>query len=797
MESIDAFILEPTYRISNNEPVVHLWAKLVDGRSALIRKPFKPYFFIKTDEVPAAKKILEEQFKDISITFENTDLTSMQNEEVTKLTTIIPADVPKIRQEFEKNELHCFEADIRFAYRAMMDWGVHAVCTIKGAPTKDDSVDVDVVFDDPDISQTTHTDIPKLSVLSFDIESDKESGQIYSISSLLHPFNKESRLVIGDTPVKNASKTCEDEKDLIESFLALIREWNPDIITGWNVIDFDFAHIQHRAKKYRIPLEIGRDNSPLKMRIESSFFRDSSAHITGRLVLDGLQLLKSSHIRLPDYKLDTAAKEFSKEEKLIQTTGKQKYTEITRLFNEDKEALLKYNFLDAKLVIDVLENSGVLPLTIKRSLLVGLPPDRVSASIASLDSLYLRELRNRKKVAPVVPLRRTRDAGVGGFVMTSKPGIYDYVIVCDFKSLYPSIMRTFNIDPLAFNKEESQKEESSNKEFIVAPNNAHFSREQGIVPHLIETFWAEREKARIAGDELARYAIKIHMNSMYGVLASPNCRFFDRQIGNAITGFAQFFIKKTAEFIKEKGFEVIYGDTDSVFINLDCDTYEKAQTLGKQLEQEMNTYLNAFIDKEYKTESFLEMEFEKTFIRFVMPTVRGSDTGAKKRYAGLVKKKDGTTDISFTGLEMVRRDWTALAKDFQYALYTLVFDKEDVAKYVREYVADLKSGKLDDKLVYRKALRKDVDEYTKTTPPHVKAAMKLGPGVLEEMDSDIIEYVMTSDGPEPVQNLQSKIDYEHYIEKQLKPIADSILSFYNTSFDDQLKGTSQSSLFDF
>lgn len=178
-----------------------------------------------------------------------------------------------------------------------------------------------------------------------------------------------------------------------------------------------------------------------------------------------------------------------------------------------------------------------------------------------------------------------------------------------------------------------------------------------------------------------------------------------------------------------------------------------------------------------------------------MPKVRGSDKGAKKRYAGLLYKGKDDPEMSFTGLEMVRRDWTALAKDFQLELYKLVFAKKDVATYVKKYVDDLKAGKLNDKLMYRKALRKSVEEYTKTTPPHVKAAMKL-PN-LNELDSDIISYVMTSDGPEPIQNISHEYDYEHYIDKQLRPIADSLLSFYDTSFDEQLSGQSQSSLFDF
>ena len=756
-----------------------------DGRSALVRKSADPYFFIKTVDEKKAKTLT----KDFPLEFEETTFKDFAAQPVTKVTTHVPGDVPKIRELYEKSDVECFEADIRFAYRAMMDWGIHSVFSVVGdeqRPTKNQYVDV--VIENPVIESLKEEFLPKLSVLSFDIESDKHTEALYCLSVYCidqHRKQKIRKLIVSEEPVEGATY-FPDEKSLLEAFVRIIQEIDPDVVTGWNVIDFDLALIARHAKKYKVNLSFGRDGSELRTRLESSFFRESSATMNGRLVLDGIHLLKNSFIKLPNYKLATAAKEFTDSEKLIEAEGKEKYEEINALYKNDKKALLEYNYMDAKLVIDILNKSGAFELTVKRSLLTGMPLDRVTASIASLDSLYLRELRQRGVVAPVVKNRR-RDQGVGGFVMTSKPGVYDYVIVCDFKSLYPSIMRTFNIDPMMY-----VEDDKATKDMIEAPNGAHFKRELGIIPGLIQKFWNAREEARKNNDELARYAIKIHMNSMYGVLASPNCRFFNRQVGNAITSFAKKFITLAADIVEKSGYEVIYGDTDSIFVNLSCESYDIAQELGKRIEKEINTFLKESIKKEYKIDSFLELEFEKTFIRFVMPHLRGSDKGAKKRYAGLVRNENGGEEISFTGLEMVRRDWTDLAKEFQYELYRRVFAKEEIADYVKDVIKDLNKGLLDDKLIYRKALRKDVDEYTKTTPPHVKAAM-----LLDHIDSSIIEYILTINGPQPVQKLTSKIDYDHYIEKQLRPIADSLLTFYDTSFEDVVKGSSQSSLFDY
>jgi DNA polymerase-2 len=180
--------------------------------------------------------------------------------------------------------------------------------------------------------------------------------------------------------------------------------------------------------------------------------------------------------------------------------------------------------------------------------------------------------------------------------------------------------------------------------------------------------------------------------------------------------------------------------------------------------------------------SVLELEFEKLYRRFFLPEVRGGEVGSKKRYAGLVVE-DGVERIEFVGLEAVRRDWSAVSKRFQRELLDLVFHDRPVEGYVRRFVADLRAGRFDGLLVYKKAIRKELDAYTETTPPHVRAARKLGarPG-------RIIAYVMTAAGPEPVGETTAPPDYDHYVEHQLHPIAASILRFLDLDFED-LAGT--------
>src|SRR3989338_8137046 len=449
---------------------------------------------------------------------------------------------------------------------------------------------------------------------------------------------------------------------------------------------------------------------------------------------------------MEDYKLNTVAKSLLGKEKIIQQ-GESWKEEIEKAFEKDPQHLINYNLHDSELVYEILEKQKLVELTIRRSMLTRMQLDRVNASVASLDSLYLKELQKNGYVAPSSAANESDERIKGGFVRKSVPGIYENIIVLDFKSLYPSIMRTMNIDPLDFVKRD-RIHSFKKDELIEAPNGAHFRNRDGILPRLIQQLWEQRDRAKKENNKLESNAIKILMNSLFGVLANPTCRFYNLEIANAITHFGQFFIKLCAEKIADRGFMVIYGDTDSIFVKPETVLeYKDAVRIGHELQDGMNEFFRKYIRDNYGRDSVLELEFEKVYKKFLMPKVRGSEEGAKKRYAGIVEVKGQ--------------------------------DK-------------MKKGEYDGLLIYKKAIRKSVDEYTKTTPPHIKAARMMG-----RKKSGLIEYYMTENGPEPVEMRKSRIDYQHYIEKQVKPLADSVLVFFDKSFDEVIKGHKQSSLADF
>ena len=170
-----------------------------------------------------------------------------------------------------------------------------------------------------------------------------------------------------------------------------------------------------------------------------------------------------------------------------------------------------------------------------------------------------------------------------------------------------------------------------------------------------------------------------------------------------------------------------------------------------------------------------------------MPTIRGSEKGSKKRYAGLVRDSGGKSQLIFKGLESVRSDWSPLAREFQIELYRRVFTDEPHLTYIRETAERLLEGELDEKLSLRRRLRRKLNDYTKNVPPHVRAARladteRLKRGLKPTYEhGGWIEYQMTLNGPEPLPYVNSAIDYHFYMDRQLAPIADAILSLEGSS----------------
>ena len=575
------------------------------------------------------------------------------------------------------------------------------------------------------------------------------------------------------------------EKDLLAALCARVRELDPDVLTGWNVVDFDLSVLDRLAFRHGVPLELGRGPGTLRLRAQAGARGSRQATIPGRVVLDGIHLLRGAFVRMDDYGLDAVARAVLGEGKTLAGHGRAE--EILRLFEEDRERLVEYNRTDARLALEILERLRLVELAVERSRLTGLPLDRVASSIAAFDFLYLSELGRRRIVAPSVRAEaEIVEPQGGGHVLEPLPGLYTNVVVLDFKSLYPSLIRTFEIDPLNLVRPEAGQ---SDADPIVAPNGAAFARRKGILSEILDELMPRREEARRAGDTVKSHAIKILMNSFYGVLGTPACRFLDPRLANAITGFGREMLLWCQRRIEADGHRVLYGDTDSLFVETGETDAAAARAFGETLAAAPQPR-----PRPAHRGPLARDEPPRPRLRPALPAPlpprhaprHGGGAQALRRPRRRARRRR----VLFTGMEAVRGDWTDLARDVQRELYARLFADQPVLEYLREVVADLRQGRFDDRLVYRKSLRKAPEAYTATTPPHVAAARKMA-----GKRRGRVAYVITTDGPEPADDRRHPIDHEHYVEKQLRAVAEPVLALLGQDFDDVSGSRKQLSLF--
>ena len=756
-----AFLLTHGYRDRGGRLEIELYAKGAEGAPVLIRiDNFRPVFFIPPS-VPETQTGLAIERKPLP-------LKSIDREPVDCLYFRSQNDLLTCARRLRESGYRTYESDIHPVDRYLMERMIYGGMSIEGKPGERNGI---LVFRNPRVRGEDY--VPSLSALSFDIETCAATNELYSVASA----GTENRVfIIGEG---NSTETIEylpDEKTLLHRFMDYLVKTDPDILAGWNVIDFDLVVLQQRCDYHRIRFTLGRGGTDSRILPPSNASRGATARIPGRAVFDMPSMLRSFHRTFERYSLDFVASRILGEHKLIKASGAEKIAEIDRLFAEDKPQLAEYNLKDATLTLRIMEQTETLPNAIARTRQSGHLLDRSGGSVAAFDYLYLPRMHRRGFIArDVLDVPRSEAALPGGYVMESKPGIYENVLLLDFKSLYPTIIMTFCIDPLG-------AVEAEKGSAIHGPVGPPFQREKPILPTMIRRLMAARAEAKKTGNSSLSQATKILMNSFYGVLGSPGCRFFSPELAHTITGTGQYILKTTCAHIEQTtGFPVIYGDTDSLFILLGPDHHNDADTIGGRIVEECNTWLSRHLKENFDAESMLELEFESRFHYFFMPTIRGSSQGSKKRYCGAIKTDHGL-ELTFKGLESVRSDWTELAKRFQKELYLRVFEKRPVEEYIVKLVQDVKAGRYDEQLVYRKGLRKSVDEYTDHAPPHVQAARLLkNPG-------SHISYFITVEGPQPRSAVRALLDYDHYIEAQLRPVADAILDWVNLDFDSIVSG---------
>ncbi|MDG9930687.1 MULTISPECIES: DNA polymerase II [unclassified Pseudomonas] len=684
----------------------------------------------------------------------------------------------KLDKQLRKAGVDVYEADIRPPERFLMERFITAPVSFGGTPGEG-GVLLDARLKPAEGYR------PRLRLVSLDIETS-ERGELYSIA--LEGCGQRQVYMLGaaaegDAEVDFDLDYCTSRAELLERLNAWMAEHDPDAISGWNLVQFDLRVLQRHAAELKVPLRLGRGDEEMEWR-EHASHNHYFAAAAGRLIIDGIEALRSATWSFPSFSLESVAQTLLGEGKAIDTPY-QRMDEINRMFAEDKPALARYNLKDCELVTRIFAHTRVIDFLLERAAVTGLPADRSGGSVAAFTHLYLPPMHRMGFVAPNLG-EKMPQASPGGFVMDSRPGLYRSVLVLDYKSLYPSIIRTFLIDPVGLIEGLREPDDEHSVEGF---REARFSRTRHCLPAIVERVWQGREAAKREGNAPLSQALKIIMNAFYGVLGSSGCRFFDTRLASSITLRGHAIMRRTRELIEAQGYQVIYGDTDSTFVWLGREhNEEEAASIGRELVARVNQWWREHLRAEMGLESALELQFESHYRRFLMPTVRGAEEGSKKRYAGLVRRADGNEEMVFKGLETVRTDWSPLAQRFQQELYRLVFDNRPHEDYVRDYVRRTLAGELDELLVYRKRLRRKLDDYERNVPPHVRAARladehndRLG-RPRQYQRGGWISYLITVAGPEPLENRTGAIDYEHYLSRQLQPVADAILPFVGGDF---------------
>jgi DNA polymerase-2 len=687
----------------------------------------------------------------------------------------------KLEKRLRENGVDVYEADVRPPERYLMERFITAPVWFGGQPGAGEGPLLDGQM------KPASGYRPHLRPVSLDIETSAH-GELYSIA--LEGCGQRQVYMLGppngsDDLLDFNLEYCDSRGEMLEQLNRWLERYDPDVIIGWNLVQFDFRVLQQHAERYRVPLRFGRDGSAMEWREHGSrqhFF----AAAAGRLIIDGIEALRSATWNFPSFSLEHVAQTLLGEGKAIDNPY-QRMAEIDRRFAEDKPALARYNLKDCELVTRIFARTELMNFLLERASVTGLAVDRSGGSVAAFEHLYMPMMHRQGYVAPSLG-DVVGENSPGGFVMDSRSGLYDSVLVLDYKSLYPSIIRTFLIDPVGL-VEGAGNGDADEHTTVPGFRGARFSRDKHCLPAIVTQVWQGREAAKREGNQPLSQALKIIMNAFYGVLGSSGCRFFDPRLASSITLRGHEIMHRTRELIEEQGYQVIYGDTDSTFVWLKvAHTEEQATEVGRALVDHVNEWWNKHLRLQFGLDNALELEIDTHYRRFLMPTIRGSDEGSKKRYAGLIVKPDGSEEMVFKGLESVRTDWTPLAQQFQQELYLRIFKGEAYRDYVRDYVDRTVSGEFDALLVYRKRLRRPLDEYQRNVPPHARAARiadeynRLQGRPLQYQNGGWIRYVMTVAGPEPLETQRSPIDYEHYLTRQLRPVADAILPFLGDDF---------------
>ncbi|MFW6004654.1 MAG: DNA-directed DNA polymerase [Halodesulfurarchaeum sp.] len=729
-ETLDLAVTQVDYTVEGSgeheRPVIHVFGRTAEDDLEHVRvHGFRPYFYAPTNSLE------ERDFARDAITGHEDGFESIRGESLTRIYAQTPRDVGAMREEFEH-----YEADILFPNRFLVDRDITSGVSVPLRRGEDGAIYAHADEVDPvDMS-------PNLRVNTFDIEVDDRSGfpedgeePIISISShdsyrdeyvtwLTEPEDSTAPIpdrlsehdpLAGDATIE--VRTFAEEAAMLEAFLDYVNETDPDVLTGWNFADFDAPYLLDR-------LEV-EDIDPNRLSRVNEVWRSDwqGPSVKGRVVFDLLYAYQRTQFsELDSYRLEAVAEEEV-------GVGKERYTgDIGDLWEDDPERLLEYNLRDVELCVEIDRRQNIIDFWEEVAEFVGCKLEDATTPGDAVDMYVLHKVFGEFAVPSKG--QQTSEDYEGGAVFDPITGVREMVTVLDLKSLYPMCMVTINASP-----ETKVDPETDDGDTYRAPNGTHFRTEpDGIIREMVTELLSEREEKKTLrneydpeSDEYRLYdqqqaAVKVIMNSLYGVLGWERFRLYDKEMGAAVTATGRAVIEFTEQAANERGLEVIYGDTDSVMLELGEDvTVEEAIETSRDLEAYINDSYDDFAKHELDADEHrFEIEFEKLYRRFFQ-------AGKKKRYAGHIVWKEGkeVDDIDITGFEYKRSDIAPITKEVQKNVIERIVtegDIEGVKEYVHEVIEDYQAGQVSlDDVGIPGGIGKRLDDY-ETDTAHVRGA---------------------------------------------------------------------------
>jgi DNA polymerase I/DNA polymerase-2 len=798
-----------------------LYCKNLEGKTFLVMdQNFKPYFYIlpKKNKLHEVKKKVENLEKEkLGINYLEVEIVEKiwQGEKIKLLKVNIdnPRRIHDVRdcvKDWDDVE-ETFEYDVVFYKRYLIDKQIEPMgwIEIEGEKilNKGDYI-VNEIVRLTSIKPLKEEKEINLKVLAFDTELIEENGKSKLI--MLSIFSNDgTKKVITSKSWENQPSYVESvkgEKEIIERFLEIVKEIDPDFICSYNGDNFDFPKLKERAEELKIPLKLGRDNSNIRIVRRG---RISSARIKGRVhvdLFDFIDHILSANMRSEILTLNEVAQE-------LLGIGKKEmeYKEMVEIWNkkEQMERLAEYSLHDSFLTFKLSEL--ILPQIFALCKLTGLLPFDACRNTYSqlVEAFYTKRAFSDNVLVPNRPkteeIEKRKMAPVykGALVIEPKKGIHSDILVFDFRSLYPTIIVTHNISPETFNCPHVECEKKNK----VPETSWHFCiKVKGFIPKHLEDLIKERQEIKKRMKKLKKeseeykllnnrqFALKTIANASYGYFGFVGARWYKRECGASTAAFGRFYITSVIEEAKKVGFDIIYGDTDSLMVKYpEKLSREKLREIGEKFAEMINNKLPGII----------ELEFRDLYEGGIFVAREKGEVGAKKRYALL----DYNGNIEIRGYEAVRRDWCELSKKIQRdVLITILKERnpEKAIQLVRDIVKKLREGKVElEDLVIWEQITRPLSQYEQIGP-HVKAAQKARIKGRPIAEGSVIGFIITkgkgsvSDRAEPVEDVKpDQYDPEYYIQHQIIPASMRVLKALGITKDDILSDKKQKKILSF